>query len=52
MYDLDDFGSGNFFPRSFGVASQCIIEMEVDTSKRLLSLPSQRFLWMSDRTDV
>jgi hypothetical protein len=35
MHDPVGFGSGNFLPRPFGVMSSHIIEMEIDTSKRL-----------------
>jgi hypothetical protein len=36
MHDPGGFGSANFLPPQFGVASWCILEMEVDTMKRLL----------------
>jgi hypothetical protein len=38
MHSPDGFGSGNFLPGRFGVASQSIIGTEVDTSKRLYML--------------
>jgi hypothetical protein len=39
MHNPGGFGSDNFLPRQFGDMSWCNIEMEGDTSKRLLMLP-------------
>jgi hypothetical protein len=35
MYEPGAFGSGNFLPQPLGIVSWGILEMEVDTSKRL-----------------
>jgi hypothetical protein len=52
MHNPAGFGSGNLLSRPFGGLSQCIIEMELDISKRLLRLRSQRLLSMSGRTNA
>jgi hypothetical protein len=38
MHGPGDFGSGNFLPQSFGGMSWWIVEIDIDTSKRLLAL--------------
>jgi hypothetical protein len=38
MHNPSGFGSDNVLPRPFGFVNWCIIEMEVEASKRLLTL--------------